>query len=164
MRWRAGSIADVECVKEDEVKIPANTFILVADGRKALLLSNHGDAVHPDLRLDVSVENAPNPLSHEQGRDRPGRAFQSVGHRRSAVETMDIHQESETAFAAKAAEITLRAVEKRPSAKIVVVAPPVILAELRSRFSTLGAQVIAEIAKDLTKHPISEIAAILAAR
>jgi protein required for attachment to host cells len=143
--------------------VPAGALVLVADGRKALLLSNHGDAAYPDLRVEVSLESAPNPPSHEQGKDRPGRAFESVGHRRSAVETKDIHRESETAFAAQAAEMTLRTIRNRPSAKVIVVAPPAILAELRSRFSRLAAQIIAEIDKDLTKHPLSEIEAIVAA-
>jgi len=60
--------------------------------------------------------------------------------------------------------MTLRAVQKRPSAKVIIVAPPRILAELRLRLSRLGPQIIAEIDKDLTNHPISEIEAMLAAR
>jgi protein required for attachment to host cells len=146
------------------VKIPASALILVADGRKALLLANHGSAAHPDLRLEASLENAPNPATHEQGTDRPGRSFQSVGNRRSAVETKDIHQQSETAFAAEAGEMALRVVQNRPSAKLIVVAPPPMLAELRSTLSRLTSQVVAEIDKDLTKHPISEIQAILSGR
>jgi protein required for attachment to host cells len=147
-----------------KVRIPAKAFVLVADGRKALLLANHGEATHPDLRLETSLENATNPATHQQGRDRPGRAIQSVGNRRSAVETTDFHQRREIAFAAEAAEMTLRAVQNRPSAKVIVVAPPAILSELRSRFSRLGPQVIAEIDKDLTNHPIPEIEAILGAQ
>jgi protein required for attachment to host cells len=146
------------------VKIPAKAFVLVADGRKALLLANHGEATHPDLRLETSLENAANPATHQQGRDRPGRAFQSVGNRRSAVETTDIHQQSETAFAAQAAEMTLHAIRNRPSAKVIVIAPPAILSELRSRFARLGSRVIAEIDKELTNHPIPEIEAILGAQ
>jgi protein required for attachment to host cells len=137
--------------------IPAGTLVLVADGRKALLLTNRGDAAYPNLRLEETIENAANPPNRAQGTDRPGRTFQSVGQARSAMETTDLHEISEVAFAKQAARMLVRLANSRSSAKIVVVAPPRTLAELRTALSGVEARIIAEVAKDLTNHPIAKI-------
>lgn len=45
---------------------------------------------------------------------------------------------------------------------LIVVAPPRTLAVLRKRFGrAVRERIVAEIGKDLTNHPVSEIAAIL---
>ena len=65
-------------------------------------------------------------------------------------------------FAAAMAERINKAAAERQFKEIVVVAPPKILADLRRAFSAeTKKRVVAEIAKDLTKHPLSEIAKIL---
>ncbi len=51
---------------------------------------------------------------------------------------------------------------KRGVSALVVVAPPRMLADLRHAFHPdVQKRIIAEIAKDLTKHPVSEIEAHL---
>ena len=46
--------------------------------------------------------------------------------------------------------------------ELIVVAPPRTLAEPREQFDkAVKGRVVAEIAKDLTKHPVDEITAIL---
>jgi len=68
----------------------------VADGRKALLLRNVGNELHPSLMLEASFDAPPNPRTHEQGTDTPGRAI-TLG-RRSAMEQTDWHLRAEEAF------------------------------------------------------------------
>jgi protein required for attachment to host cells len=79
--------------------VPHDGFVFVGDGRKALFLRNEGDEKFANF-VTVNVMADENPLSHEQGSDRPGRAFQSAhSSSRSAVEITDWHQVEETRFA-----------------------------------------------------------------
>ncbi|MBK2451821.1 host attachment protein, partial [Escherichia coli] len=71
--------------------IPNDTFIVVADGRKMLFFRNDGDAQHPNLVVERKREQD-NPSDGDQGTDRPGRSFSSVGPGRSAYEETDFHQ------------------------------------------------------------------------
>jgi|SRR6516164_3915690 hypothetical protein len=67
--------------------------MVVCDGRKALILENIGDAVHPNLHTR-EVREHPEPRTSEQGTDRPGKTHQSVGTAR-AVEQTDRHDHSD---------------------------------------------------------------------
>jgi protein required for attachment to host cells len=149
--------------QEVRLKIPADALVLVADGRKALVLSNRGDSAYPDLRLETASESAPNPPSREQGRERPGRVHSSVGDARSAVETADPHDRSEAEFAKETAAGFERLARDRAGSKIIVVAPPRTLAELRPALAAISDRIVAEIAKDLTNRPVHEIEAALTA-
>lgn len=144
-----------------EIRLKEGTWVLVGDGRKALLAVNTGDAMFPNLRkLDVHVDV--NPATHDQGTDEPGRAFPSVGGMRSAMEPTDWHMLEEHRFAAAMAERINKAAAERQFKEIVIVAPPKILADLRHAFSAEAKKrIVAEIAKDLTKHPLSEIEKLL---
>jgi protein required for attachment to host cells len=77
---------------------------------------------------------------------------------RSAVEAVDWHDIEEHRFAKQvAAKLEQIAREKKIPA-LVVVAPPKTLADLRSAFhSDVQALIMAEVNKDLTKHPVGEI-------
>jgi protein required for attachment to host cells len=145
------------------VKIPHNAFVFVGDGRKALLLRNEGDADLLNLKTE-RVFTDQNPATHEQGTDRPGRAFSSVGAVRSSVSQTDWHQLEEHRFAAEVAAMLERTVRDRGVETLIVVAPPRALAELRKAFHPeVKKRIIAEIDKDLTKHPIDQIEKHLAA-
>src|SRR3972149_2248130 len=81
------------------VWIPHDSWILVGDGRKALMLRNSGTPQRPQFTvLDVLRDKA-NPPTHEQGTDRPGRAMSSKSSARSAVEQTDWHEIAEEKFA-----------------------------------------------------------------
>ena len=68
-----------------KIQIPHDAIVFIGDGRKALFLRNHGDEKFPNLRTErVFVDT--NPATHEQGTERPGRSFSSMGPGRSAVE------------------------------------------------------------------------------
>ncbi|WP_163365778.1 baeRF12 domain-containing protein, partial [Enterobacter asburiae] len=65
-----------------------NAYVLVCDGRKALFLRNEGDAQYLNLKTEQVFEHD-NPPTREQGSDKPGRSYASVGERRSAMEQTD---------------------------------------------------------------------------
>jgi protein required for attachment to host cells len=75
-----------------------------------------------------------------------------------AVESADWHEIEEHRFARKVAATTEQVIRTGKATAMVVVAPPRTLAELREAFHPdVRACVIAEINKDLTKHPVGEI-------
>lgn len=146
-----------------KLSIAHDAFVFVGDGRKALFLRNEGDERYLNLKTEQVLRDE-NPPTHEQGSDQPGRAFASVGNRRSAVENTDWHNLEEQRFAQDVAAALLQVVRERKVKALVVVAPPRTLAELRRAFHPeVKDRVLAEIDKDLTKQPIYEIEKHLAA-
>src|SRR5438132_1054534 len=78
--------------KEARIKRSSNkSWVLVADGARALVLRNDGDAEYPNLKL-VRTYGQENPATRKQGTDKPGRTHESVGSGRSAMEPTDWHQ------------------------------------------------------------------------
>jgi protein required for attachment to host cells len=142
----------------NRLRIPHNALVFVGDGRKALFLRNEGDEIFPNLKIEKVFEDE-NPSSHEQGTDRPGRVGESAATgRRSAVEPTDWHQIEEHRFARRVAAAMEQMVRASKAKALVVVAPPRTLADLRDAFhADVKACVVAEIHKDLTKHPVWEI-------
>jgi len=143
-------------------KIPHNALVFVGDGRKALFLRNEGDEKFPNLRIERVFEDE-NLSSHEQGTDRPGRVAESAATgRRSAVEPTDWHHIEEHRFARRVAAALEQMVRASRAKALVVVAPPKTPADLRDAFhSDVKARVVAEIHKDLTKHPVWQIESML---
>jgi len=73
-----------------KLRIPHDAFVFVGDGRKALFLRNEGDEKFPNLKTERVFQDE-NPPTHEQGSDRPGRAFKRAGTTlRSAVEACEL--------------------------------------------------------------------------
>ncbi|MDQ8728398.1 host attachment family protein [Bradyrhizobium sp. LHD-71] len=139
------------------LRIPHDAYVFVGDGRKALLFRNEGDAASPKLRTEHVFEND-NPPTREQGTDRPGRAFASVGTRRSAMEQTDWHELDEQRFARGIADTLQVLVREKNIEALVIAAPPKILACLRrSVHQEVEKRVIAEVDKDLTNQPVEEI-------
>ena len=104
------------------------------------------------------------PATREQGTDRPGRSNASVGVIRSAMEETDWHHIAEERFASELAEALYRHAHANLFEKLVVIAPPKVLGNLRKAFhSAVAERVTAEIPKELTSHPISEIERLVAA-
>jgi len=142
----------------NKLQIPHNAFVFVGDGRKALFLHNAGDEKFPNLKTErIFVDD--NPPTHEQGSDRPGRAFKRAGtNLRSVVGDTDWHDLEEHRFVHRVAAAMEQLVRERKAKALVVVAPPRTLANLRQALhADVKQRVIAEIAKDLTKHPVYEI-------
>jgi protein required for attachment to host cells len=145
------------------VSLPHKAWVLVGDGRKALVLRNEGDANHPNLRTAEVFKDAANPATSATGTDRPGRTTDHLTGRHSGVEQTDWHDITEHRFARHVADMLDARNEAGDISALLVVAPPKTLAELRQSFSTgLRSKVIGEVNKDLTKHPIHEIERLLA--
>ena len=144
------------------MKVPSSTLVLVADGRVALFMRNHGDALSPRLEVERTIENEVNPPTRAQGSERPGRVYSSSGTARSAVEQTDFHEQSEAEFAGKIAAELTRMRAEAPSDPLIVVAPPRMLGKLRQALrGAMPGPVLAELDKDLTKHPLKDIEALL---
>ena len=139
------------------LKIAEGAWVVVCDGRKALILENKGDAEHPDLRTRDATEHQSRP-THAMGADSPGRVHQSQGASRSSVEQTDWHDRDEDAFLASLAASLDKALAAKQTAAVVVVAPPRALGMIRRHYSTaLRAALAGEIDKDLVALPVDEI-------
>ncbi|PTQ08563.1 Host attachment protein [Sphingomonas oleivorans] len=146
------------------MRLPHNSFVMVADGRKMLFFRNDGDADFPKLTV-VSAQEHINPPDRDQKSDEPGRAFASVGSERSAYAETDFHQLEEERFAAETAELLKQGALSGEYERLVIVAPPRMLGELRKHYhKEVERRLAAEIAKDLTGHPVDEIEKIIAAQ
>jgi len=82
--------------------------------------------------------------------------------RRSTVEPTDWHHIEERRFVRRVAATIEQMVRASEAKALVVIAPPRTLADLRDAFhADVKACVVAEINKDLTKHPVWEIESVL---
>ena len=139
-------------------KIPHHAVVFVGDGRKALFFRNEGDEKFPNLKMEAAFEDQ-NPATHDQGSDRPGRVSKAAhSGQRSALETTDWHELEERRFVKQGAVAVERIVRGEPSTALIIVAPPRTLAALRSDFHPdVKRRIVAELAKDLTRHPVGDI-------
>jgi protein required for attachment to host cells len=138
------------------------TWVLVADGAKALLLENTGVAGMPMLEVRREALMA-NPPTRAQGTDRPGRPSDGPGHHRSALEPTDWHQLVEDRFARDLADLLMARVRAGDMPRLILAVAPRALGELRKALPAQVADcVVAELAMDLTNHPVDEIAAHVA--
>jgi protein required for attachment to host cells len=145
------------------MRVPHNSFVMVADGRKMLFFRNDGDVDLLNLQV-VSMAEKENPFNRDQMSDAPGRAFASVGSGRSAYESTDFHELEESRFAVETAAILKRGAMEGAYEKLIVVAPPKTLGELRKHYhKEVANRLVAEIPKDLTGHPVAEIEKIISA-
>ena len=142
--------------------IDHDAMVLVADGRKMLFFRNKGDRMAPNLEAET-VKLQDNPYDRDQASDAPGRSINSVGSSRSAMEQTDFHELEETRFAAEAAELLERRALSNEFEKLIVVAPPAALGEMRKHYhKEVQSRLVGEIAKDLANHPVPEIEKIIA--
>lgn len=145
------------------VFLKTGSWVLVADGEKALFLRNNQNTKDYDLRV-VWHQQTENEPTHEQGSDRPGRANSVPGVRGAALQETDWHHLSEENFAKEVAEILDRAANDGAFEEVAIVAPPRVLGDLRAQISPATAKkVLIEIPKTLTNHPIEKIEQLLKA-
>ena len=140
-----------------DLLIHRGEWVVVCDGAKALVLENTGDAKFPNLKM-VRVLEQEDLATHELGADAPGRAFNSVGSIRSAVEQTDWHDQAERAFLVNLVRELEAALATGKTKSLIIVAPPRALGVLRPVYShKVRNAVRAEVDKDLVKHPVHEI-------
>lgn len=148
-------------VEKTEILLKHGLWVLVADGEKALFLRNHGDTEYPDFKVVRELEQI-NPPTREQGTERPGRHSDGPSAHNSAYEETDWHRLGKERFADRIAERLYTMAHAGRFDRIVIVAPPQVLGELRKQLhEEVTARVAAEIPKTLTNHPIGEIEGLL---
>ena len=146
------------------LKIDHDAWVMVGDGEKALILRNEGDALYPNLET-VDVLRHDNPPTHEQGTDRPGRTHSSAGPGSNALDETNWHKLEKHRFAKEIARALYIAAHEGAFSKLIVVAPPVTLGDLRKELHPeVVERVVAEVAKTLTSMPPDEIERALTSR
>ena len=139
-----------------KLAVPHDAFVFVGDGRKALFLRNEGDEKYANFVTEQVMADEPNPATHDQGTDRPGRV--SSGTARSAVETTDWHDIEEHKFAQRAASALEKIVRDRAAPALVIAAPARTLVDLRKVLhDDVKSRIMAEIDKDFTHMPVWDI-------
>ena len=148
-----------------------DTWVVVADGEKYLLLRNRGDREHMHLEV-VDHADSPNPPAHELSTDRAGRqhdAKRDMSGRveawgKSAMEQTDWHRVAEARHADDLAGRLADWAGEGRFRQLVVVADPRSLGTMRNGYDdALRSVIVAEIAKDLTNLPLAGIEASIRA-
>ncbi len=138
------------------------TWIAIADGAKALVLRNDGESDAPNFSVVDVFTNSETARTSDLGTDRPGRTQQSAVTARASVGQTDWHEIGEHRFAVSFAKALEKHCESGNFSRLVIVAPPRSLADLRKHYSKrLQDTIIAEIDKDLTNNPLYKIERVL---
>jgi protein required for attachment to host cells len=140
-----------------KLKIHHGDWVVVCDGKKALVFENTGDEQMLNLKTR-EVHQHDEPKTHEIGTDAPGRAINSVGTARGAVDQTDFHDQEEQRFLHKIAGRLEAAVIAGDAKSLVLVAPPRALGMIRAAATPhLQKAVRVEIDKDFVRMPVHEI-------
>lgn len=131
---------------------PTRSWIVIADGAQARILENHGPGKGLVPLPSEEMHKAPRP-TREINTDRPGRSHDRVGPGRHAMESpSDAHREEKRRFADLLGEHLNEAVLKHRYDRLILVAPPKMLGDLRQSLSKeAAAKIDGELTKDLTK-------------
>ena len=141
----------------DKMRIDKGDWLVVCDGRKALILENLGDEMFPNLHTR-EVREQDNPSTSAQGTDAPGRLHASVGGARSSAEQTDWHDEAERTFLRSLAERLDTALCAGETSALTMVASPRALGMIRADYSDGVRKALrGEVGKDLVKLPVYEI-------
>ena len=116
----------------DRIALKTGLWLVVADGEKALFLKNEGDTAYPNFQVMREIEQD-NPPTREQGTDRPGRLSDGPSAHRSAVADTDWHKVGKVRFADQIAERLYEMAHRGDFKEIVLIAPPLVLGELRKK-------------------------------
>lgn len=139
------------------------TWFLIADGARARIMVNEG----PGKGLRAAMDHefaAPSAPSRDWGADKPGRAAGGPGGARHTKEPrIDLHEFAKERFAAEMASLIDAAAGDKAFDRLILVAPPRVLGNLRSALKNGARDRIAgELAKDLTHIPAHDLPAYLA--
>ncbi|WP_101068246.1 host attachment family protein [Roseovarius salinarum] len=143
------------------IELRQGTWVLVADGEKAMFLENLTDGEDPYLRV-LRHEEQENPRHGEQTSDRPGRMPDAGVGQRSSMQEADWHKLAKDRFASEMADLLYRYAHMNAFSRIVLVAPSKVLGALRDQLhKEVSQRVIAEVSKDMTNHPVNEVERLL---
>lgn len=137
------------------MQVPHDAMVVVADGRKLLMLRNEGDAEFLNLQV-VQKQSHANPRTSDQTTDSSGRSAAPAGH--GTMGETDFHQLEEDRFAAEVAAMLRAQALQNAFESLIIVAPPKTLGALREQYhSSVTDRLAGELAKDLTGHPLPDI-------
>ncbi|WP_170564758.1 baeRF12 domain-containing protein [Ruegeria atlantica] len=144
------------------VELAQGTWVVIADGEKALFMENVTDAEDPNLVV-VSVEESDGSVAKPT--DRAGRRFDTGPNQKSAVEESKWKSHAKTLFVQDVANLLNRKGLKGAYKRLVLVASPHVLGLLRRRLhSEVLGKVVAEVDKTLTNHPLHKVEQVLRQR
>jgi protein required for attachment to host cells len=134
------------------------TWVLIADAGRARVLASEGPGKGLAPVEGLALENEL-PPTHELVRDRQPRSMESVGNMRHPITPRtDPRRKEKRRFAAEIASALEEQLEIRAFDRLVVVAPPRALGDLRDAMpESVRLRVVNEVAKDLTKTPDGEV-------
>jgi protein required for attachment to host cells len=137
---------------------PKRTWVLIADGGHAKVFETEGSTSDLAPVSDMAF-SAELPANRDILTDRPGRSFESQGRARHAKENRsDPHRELKRDFARKLGGMLETKLADKRFERLVLVAPPVTLGDLREALPTaVRAKVVAELAHDLVRTPHHEL-------
>jgi len=135
-----------------------SVWIVVADGARAQVFVNKGQGAGLKSALPHALI-ADNRPSGDIAADRPGRAFDSTGSGRHAMQpSTDPHRHQQKTFAKTIATMLDDQHNKKAFDQLIIVAAPRMLGDLRDALAEPIRQLVfAEIDKDLTKLPVDDL-------
>ena len=141
---------------------PLRTWVLIADGARAHILENSG-AEHALALVDGMSFTSDHSATHELVDDALGRSGSAQGNVRSAGESRsDPHRNLKAKFAKQLSDVLALELSRGSFHRLIVVAPPATLGDLRSDMADAVKAVTAgELHLDLTKTPVHEVASHL---
>src|SRR5262249_22258536 len=104
------------------VLVRQGDWVVICDGKKALVLENVGDTKFLNLKTRQVYEQ-PLPKTSEQGTDAPGRSINSITSRRSAMEQTDWQDQEEQRFLQKLAGHLDAEVNAGNAKALILIAP-----------------------------------------
>lgn len=135
------------------------TWILVADGSQAHIASHagRGQALQPVFDDLLHGRNLPD---REIMADRPGRAFDSSGQGRHAMEPVtDPHEHDKQVFIKEIAALLDKECQRGRYDRLVICAPPKALGYLRQELSDhVRSKITGELDRDLVHVPLHDLA------
>lgn len=139
---------------------PTRTWIVVADGARARVLLNAGPGKGLEPATDEVLEHdASRARDRELLADKPGRTIASGGPgRHGMAPRTDWHRFEKERFAHEVAALLRRARAEGAYDRLILVAPPKTLGDLRHELDKQTAErIYAEVAKDLTNLEAREL-------
>jgi protein required for attachment to host cells len=136
----------------------AKLWYVIADGGRARFIEQDESGAFRTVLSFVAAEL--HERSHDLGRDRPARVKESANAARHAVAPRrDLHEAAKEDFIAIVSEKIASEHDGGQFDRLVLVAPPRVLTELKQKLSKPMAQLIVkDLQKDLTKVPDHELA------
>ncbi|HEY9536726.1 MAG TPA: host attachment protein [Kiloniellaceae bacterium] len=130
---------------------PTRSWIVIADGAQARILENHGPGKGL-VPLPAGVMQKTSRPSRDIDTDRPGRGYNPMGQHHTMDSPSDSHREEKRRFADLLANHINAAALDRSYDRLILVAPPKTLGDLRQSLSKeAAAKLDGELPKDLTK-------------